>query len=60
MNKQPDISVIVPCFNAEKYLDLCLMILKSQKNPDIEMILVDDGSNDSSGSILDHFAEKIS
>ena len=57
MNKQPDISVIVPCFNAEKYLDLCLMSLKSQKNPDIEMILVDDGSNDSSGSILDHFAE---
>lgn len=51
-----DISVIVPCFNAERYLRVCLESLKAQKTPDIEMIFIDDGSTDATGAILDAFA----
>ena len=44
MNHMVDISVIVPCFNAERYLRFCLESLKAQKAPEIEMIFIDDGS----------------
>lgn len=56
MNQQPDISVIVPCFNADRYLSICLESLKAQKVPQIEMIFIDDGSTDATGAILDAFA----
>ncbi len=52
----PEISVIVPCFNADRYLNVCLESLKAQKLPDMEMIFIDDGSTDATGAILDHFA----
>ena len=51
-----DISVIVPCYNAARYLSVCLESLKAQKKPEIEMIFIDDGSTDSTGAILDAFA----
>ncbi|MBQ7785833.1 MAG: glycosyltransferase family 2 protein [Clostridia bacterium] len=54
--QQPDISVIVPCFNADRYLNVCLESLKAQKAPLIEMIFIDDGSTDATGAILDRFA----
>jgi len=54
--QQPDISVIVPCFNADRYLGVCLESLKAQKSPLIEMIFIDDGSTDATGAILDAFA----
>lgn len=57
MNHRPDISVIVPCFNADRYLGTCLESLKAQKVPEIEMIFIDDGSTDSTGAILDAFAK---
>lgn len=56
--QQPDISVIVPCFNADRYLGVCLESLKAQKLPLIEMIFIDDGSTDATGAILDAFADK--
>lgn len=56
--QQPDISVIVPCFNADRYLGICLESLKAQKSPQIEMIFIDDGSTDATGAILDAFAAK--
>ena len=56
MNHMVDISVIVPCFNAERYLRVCLESLKAQKTPEIEMIFIDDGSSDATGAILDAFA----
>ena len=56
--QQPDISVIVPCFNADRYLGVCLESLKAQKLPLIEMIFIDDGSTDATGAILDAFAAK--
>ena len=56
MNHMVDISVIVPCFNAERYLRVCLESLKAQETPEIEMIFIDDGSSDATGAILDAFA----
>ena len=54
------ISVIVPVYNAEKYLAECVQSIISQTYRNLEIILVDDGSKDSSGSICDSFAEKDS
>ena len=56
MNRQADISIIVPCYNAQRYLDICLESLRAQKGPSLEMILIDDGSSDATGGMLDRFA----
>lgn len=53
-----EISVIVPCYNAQRYLNVCLESLKAQKQPDMEFILIDDGSTDETGAKLDAFAAK--
>lgn len=52
------VSVVVPCYKVEKYLPKCIESLVSQTLPDIEIILVDDGSPDLSGQICDQAAEK--
>lgn len=52
----PKYSVVVPVYNAEKYLEECVNSVLSQSIADFELILVDDGSTDSSGSICDRFA----
>ena len=46
----------MPCYNANRYLNICLESLKAQRVPNIEMIFIDDGSTDSTGAILDAFA----
>lgn len=51
-------SVIVPCYNVERYLPKCIESLCKQSLKDIEIILVDDGSPDNSGRICDEWAEK--
>ncbi len=56
--KNPLFSVVVPVYNNEKYLDECLSSLVNQTENDIEIILVDDGSTDSSGAICDEWALK--
>ena len=56
MTKQADISIIVPCYNAQRYLRVCLESLKAQKDPSLEMIFIDDGSTDETGAMLDAFA----
>lgn len=53
---QPKVSVIVPVYNVEKYLERCLNSLKGQTLEDIEIILVDDGSPDRSPEICDFAA----
>lgn len=56
MRNHPLISVIVPVFNAELYIGNCISSILSQTFSDFEIILVDDGSKDGSGSICDSFA----
>lgn len=53
-----DISVIVPVYNAEKYVSACLDSLINQTKKEIEIIAVNDGSKDSSLDILKEYAEK--
>lgn len=52
------ISVIVPVYNVETLLDRCVNSLVGQTYPNLEIILVDDGSKDHSGEICDHWKEK--
>lgn len=52
------ISVIVPVYNVEAYLDRCVGSIVDQTYKKLEIILVDDGSTDSSGNICDAWAEK--
>ena len=56
----PKISIIVPCYNAEKYLPKCLDSLINQTLKDIEIICVNDGSTDGSLSVLKDYAKKDS
>lgn len=58
MNKNPKFSIIVPVYNVEKYLCFCLDSLINQSLKDIEIICVNDGSTDSSLSILREY-EKL-
>lgn len=51
----PLVSIIVPVYNTEKYLDRCINSLQNQTLKDIEIILVDDGSTDNSGKICDQY-----
>ena len=52
------VSVIVPVYNMEKYLSRCVDSILSQTYADLEVILVDDGSKDSSAAICDQYAER--
>ena len=52
------ISVIVPVYNTEKYLEKCLDSLVNQTYKDIEIICIDDGSTDNSVSVLEKFSQK--
>lgn len=56
----PEISIIVPNYNTEKYLPRCLESLIHQTFKDIEIILIDDGSKDKSVDIIKKYAEKDS
>lgn len=51
----PTVSIIVPIYNSERYLDACVTSILEQDYRDIEVILVDDGSTDGSGEICDRF-----
>lgn len=58
--EQTLISVIIPIYNVEKYLEKCIESVIAQTYKNIEIILVDDGSPDGCGLICDEFAQKDS
>lgn len=51
------VSVIVPVYNAEPFIEDCLTSIANQTYKDLEIVLVDDGSKDNSGAICDRFSE---
>lgn len=58
MENEIKVSVVVPVYKVEKYLKRCVDSLIKQDYPDIEIILVDDGSPDNSGMICDEYKER--
>lgn len=54
------ISVIVPIYNAEKYITYCLESIRAQTYRNLEVLMVDDGSTDGTAALLDGFARKDS
>lgn len=53
------VSVIIPVYNVEAYVERCLLSLLNQTYTDFEAIVVNDGSTDRSGLILDKLKKKI-
>lgn len=56
MTTQPKISVIIPCYNAEAFLQQSIESVLAQQYDNLELIIVNDGSTDNSAAILDHYA----
>lgn len=57
---RPKVSIVVPIYRVERYLRQCIDSLLSQTLRDIEIILIDDGSPDSCGKIIDEYASEDS
>lgn len=56
----PQLSIIVPVYQAEKYIENCLNSILDQTFSDFELILINDGSIDNSGNLCDEYAHKDS
>jgi CDP-glycerol glycerophosphotransferase len=54
----PRISIVVPIYNVEEYLDECLLSLTTQTVGDLEVVMVDDGATDGSAAIAERHAER--
>jgi alpha-1,3-rhamnosyltransferase len=58
MSTLPLVTIIVPCFNHEKYIQLCIESVINQTYSEIELLVIDDGSSDNSPSILKQLSEQ--
>ena len=56
---QPKISIIVPAYNVEKYIRRCIDSILEQTYENFELLLVDDGSTDSTFDILNEYKKRI-
>lgn len=52
------LSIIIPVYNVEAYLESCLFSILNQNFKEYEILLIDDGSTDNSGKICDDYANK--
>jgi glycosyltransferase involved in cell wall biosynthesis len=59
-HQDPLISIVVPCYNEEKFVTRCISSLLNQEYRDIEVLAMDDGSSDSTPSLLDSLAKNDS
>ena len=57
---QPLLTVIVPCYNVEKYVDKCILSIVNQKYSNLEIQLIDDCSTDNTGKMCDEWQERDS
>ncbi|MGO5288813.1 glycosyltransferase family 2 protein [Pseudoscardovia suis] len=57
MNPNPLVTIVIPAYNAERYLPDCLRSVQAQKYTNLEILIIDDGSSDSTGQICRDFAE---
>lgn len=57
---KPEVSIVVPIFNVEKYLDVAIKSAIAQTHRNLQIILVDDGSTDGSKAIAERYADKYS
>lgn len=58
MNNKQLLSVIIPVYNVEKYLDRCIRSVIRQSYENLEIILVDDGSTDNSPNLCDEWIKR--
>jgi glycosyltransferase involved in cell wall biosynthesis len=60
MQSNPKVSIVIPCYNRERYLGLAIQSVLNQTYTDFELIIVDDGSTDASLQIAEQFASEDS
>lgn len=53
------VSLIVPCYNGEKFIARCIESILNQTDHNIELILVNDGSTDDTSNIIVNFAKRL-
>ena len=58
MDENKKISIIVPIYNSEKYLDECLLSIQNQSYTNFEVLLINDGSTDNSNFICEKFVSQ--
>jgi len=57
-SRVPDVSIVIPCYNYARFLPDCLESIFNQTNPpDFEVVIVDDGSTDNTGEVLDRIRD---
>jgi len=56
--QQPLLTVIIPCYNVEKYVDKCISSIVAQTYSNLEILLIEDGSTDTTGKICDAWQKK--
>ena len=52
------LSIVIPIYNAERYIEECLVSILPEMNNDMELLLIDDGSKDSSYQLIQKYKQK--